>query len=107
MPAGSTALAGRVLYLVPRETFETLFILMMLLFFRLIFRGRLLVSCAYIVAVTVTFVLLTEAHPVLGWFTVGIGSALALWVLTRLGFLAGIVMQFTGALLTQFPLTRG
>ena len=41
----------------------------------------------------------------LGWFTGVFWAALVLWLLTRLGFLACIVMFLTSSLLAWFPLT--
>jgi hypothetical protein len=84
---------------------NTLFGLMLLLLCRLILRRGLLVSGAYIVLTTAMFTILTEAHPILGWFGLGIVSALRLWVYLRLGLLAGTVLNLTFDTLILAPLT--
>jgi hypothetical protein len=82
-----------------------LFGLMILFLFRLVLRRALLASCAYVVVWTVVITLFSEAHPVLGWFSVGIQVSLGLWVYLRLGFLAGIFMDLTLNTLMTAPVT--
>jgi hypothetical protein len=79
--------------------------LVALLFLRLVLRRPLLASCAFVALWTVTMVLFHEAHPVLGWACWAIIVSLNLWVLTRLGLLASIVMNLTFDLLLNLPLT--
>jgi hypothetical protein len=68
-------------------------------------RRALLASCAYVAVWTVVVTLFTEAHPVLGWFTISIQISIGLWVYLRLGFLAGIFVDLTFFTLMTAPLT--
>jgi serine/threonine-protein kinase len=103
--AGPSALAGEILLSITRATTNALFYLMILLFFRVVLRRTPLVSGAFLAMLTVIAVLVAELHPVLGWFWGAFWAALVLWLLTRLGLLACIVMLVTFSLLDLFPLT--
>jgi serine/threonine-protein kinase len=102
--AGPAALAG---FLIERlgQGPGQVFALVVLLFLRLVLRKPLLAAGAFVALMTVVFNLFNEGHPVLGWFAWLLNTSLLLWVLTRLGYLAMIVMTVAHALLTQFPLT--
>jgi serine/threonine-protein kinase len=103
--AGPSALAGEILLSITRATINALFFLMILLFLRVVLRRTPLVSGAFLAVLTVIAVLFAEFHPVLGWFTGVCWAALVLWLLTRLGLLACIVMFVAYSLLDLFPLT--
>jgi hypothetical protein len=102
---GPLALGGFITYEVYYSCYGTLFSLMVLLILRFVLRRAWLVSCAYIVVMTVTFTLYSEAHPVLGWILMGLWMSIDLWIFLRLGFLAGIVMTLTYQVLIGVPLT--
>jgi eukaryotic-like serine/threonine-protein kinase len=102
---GPLALAGQILRQLIESPGLVLFVLMSLFLFRLVLRRPLLASCAYLVVWTVVMTSFFEAHPVLGWFAVGIQISLGLWVYLRLGFLAGIVLDLTYNTLMASPLT--
>lgn len=99
------ALMGWLLRQIMDSPFHAIVGLMILLLLRLLLRRPLPASCAYVAVWTVAGVLFREAHPVLGWFVVGIQVLLALWVYLRLGFLAAVVMHLTLNVLTAAPLT--
>jgi serine/threonine-protein kinase len=103
--AGPTVVASEILLSTIKAAGDSLFYLMILLVFRVVLRRSWVASSAFIALLTVVAVLLAELHPVLGWFTGGLWAALVLWLLTRLGLLACIVMFVTWNLLAQFPLT--
>jgi serine/threonine-protein kinase len=102
---GPLALLGWFLGLITETPSGSLLNLMVLFLFRWVLRRALLASCAYLAVMTVAIALFYEAHPVLGWLTVGINVALGLWVYLRLGFLAGLVMNLTFFALLAAPLT--
>lgn len=102
---GPSELAARILYDIIEAVGAPLFSLLMLLFLRLVLRQTWLVSCVYVALLTATFTLFLEAHPLIGWFFVSAAVSLGLWVYLRLGYLAGVVMLLTWAILTRFPLT--
>lgn len=79
--------------------------LMILFLFRLVLRRALLASCVWIAVVSVTMALISEAHPVLGWFVHGLVGSIFLWVYLRLGLLAGLVMGVSFEILRTAPLT--
>src|SRR5262245_48808626 len=54
---------------------------------------------------TTVFSAFYEAHSALGWFLMGIGTVLGLWILLRLGLLAGIIFNSTFDILRVTPLT--
>ena len=103
--AGPSALAGKILLVVTEATQDALFGLLILLFFRVVLRRTLLASGGFLAVFTVVHVFLLELHPVLGWFIGLFWAALVLWLLTRLGVLACIIMLLTTSLLRQSPLT--
>jgi hypothetical protein len=103
--AGPSALAGKILLVTTEATDNELFGLLILLFFRVVLQRTLLVSGAFLAVFIAVHVFLLELHPVLGWFTGVFWAALLLWLLTRLGVLACIVMLVTTSLLRQSPLT--
>jgi hypothetical protein len=102
---GHLALGGCIASSMIGATTGPLYGLMFLLLFRIVLRRPVLVCCAYIAFFTMVFTLLREAHPVIGWFTVGASVSLTLWVYLRVGFLAAIVMGLTSGVLTRAPLT--
>ncbi len=102
---GPFALAGLLLTFIIYLPYDTLFNLMILFLCRLVLRRALLASCAYLVVMTLTWTLVWDAHPVLGWFAFGIIVSLSLWVTLRLGFLAHIIMALTYDTLVLAPLT--
>jgi len=103
--AGPSAVAGSIFYEINSALYIALLYLMILLFLRVVLRRRLLVSGAFVAVLTLILALFYELHPVLGWFTASLWGALVWWLLTRVGFLAIIVMLLTWNVLDLFPLT--
>jgi len=102
---GPWEFAARILHGLGDAVREPVFGLVLLLLLRLVLRRTWLVSCAFVVVMTVTFTLLYQANPVIGWFFVGAAVSLSLWVYLRLGYLAGGIMSLTYGVLTNFPIT--
>jgi serine/threonine-protein kinase len=102
---GPFALVGWVLVQIINLPGHGLFDLMILFLCRLVLRRGLLAACASVAVFTVMNTLFSGAHPVLGWFVVGIKNSIIFWMYLRLGFLAGIVTVLTFETLMTSPFT--
>jgi len=81
-----------------------LFILLLLLVLRFLLRSKALAGVAFVVIWTPVWLLMSEAHPVIGWVVVGLSNALFLLAVTRLGLLTIVVAMFSTLMLTG-PIT--
>jgi serine/threonine-protein kinase len=81
-----------------------LFVLLLLVFLRFLLRRNTLAAAAFVVIWTPVWLLMTESHPVIGWFIVGLSNVLYVIAGTRFGLLTIGVGSFTTSMLAG-PIT--
>ncbi len=106
---GPAVLTGQVLAAQLAAIANALFVLTLLLLFRVLFRGVTrdggrLAGCGVVVVMVVWLCLMEAGHPYVSWLVWGLNVTMLVWLLVRFGLLAAVSANVVIRLL-QLPIT--